>query len=159
MVLIETVVGQLAGDVVVGMQPDASGAGIDLSVDDRGDGAVAVVDPDRLGQVLANLVENALKFASTRVEVAVEVASDPGAVTVTVTDDGPGIAASDLPHVFERLYASRQAPVRRESGSGLGLAIVRELTAAMGGTVEVASPVADGRGTALRVTLPVAPAT
>lgn len=164
LVPVETVVGDLTHDVVVGMRPDAGSTGVELSFDDRSGGAVAVVDPDRLGQVLANLVENALKFTSSQVDV--DVAADPtvadrrpgpGAVTVTVTDDGPGIAASDLPHVFERLYVARQGPARRESGSGLGLAIVRELTVAMGGTVEVASPVADGRGTAMRISLPLRP--
>jgi signal transduction histidine kinase len=92
-----------------------------------------LADPDRLAQVVANLVANALKFAATDVVVAAR--PGPGSVRVTVDDDGPGISADDLPHVFERLYVTSRQPVRRESGSGLGLAIVRELVTAMGGTV------------------------
>jgi signal transduction histidine kinase len=65
-------------------------------------------------------------------------------MVVTVTDDGPGIAPADLPHVFERLYQAKEQPVRAESGSGLGLAIVRELVAAMGGEVGVTSPPTGG---------------
>lgn len=140
--------GPLVGDVVAGLVPDAEAADLALTVDDRSGGAEVVLDPDRLAQVVANLVENALKFAATTVVVTV----DPG--TVTVADDGPGIADEDLPHVFERLYVSRQRPARRESGSGLGLAIVRELVTAMGGTVEAAS--AD-RGTRMVVTLASTP--
>ncbi len=91
-------------------------------------------DPDRVAQILANLVENAAKYAQTTVLVSAR--ADGPWVTVTVDDDGQGIAASDLPHVFERLYVARERPQRRENSSGLGLAIVRELVHAMGGEVE-----------------------
>ena len=94
-------------------------------------------DPDRLGQVLANLLENALKYASK--SIVLTVAPTPDGVSMTVVDDGPGIAPEDLPHVFERLYVAQSQPVRKESGSGLGLAIVRELVDAMGGQVTAAA--------------------
>ncbi len=91
------------------------------------------VDPDRLAQVLANLVENGTKYA--RANVYVSCRSDGESALCTVDDDGPGIAPVDLPHVFERLYSARQRPERTENPSGLGLAIVHELVAAMGGEV------------------------
>lgn len=94
-------------------------------------------DPDRIAQVLANLVENAAKFARTSVFVSAR--AEGSWVTVTVDDDGHGIAAGDLPHVFERLYVARERPERKENSSGLGLAIVRELVHAMGGEVEAGS--------------------
>jgi two-component system sensor histidine kinase BaeS len=144
--------GPLVAGIAAGARPDADAAGLIIDVIDRGAGAHAHVDPDRLGQVVANLVENALKFASSRVVVVID--ADPSWVSVTVGDDGPGIAPEDLPHVFDRLYVSRQVPPRRESGSGLGLAIVRELTTAMGGTVDVRSPNDSGTGTDLRVAFP-----
>jgi signal transduction histidine kinase len=114
--------------------------------------ARALVDGDRIAQVLANLVENALKFASTSVDVSVSF--ENGWVVLAVADDGAGIAPSDLPHVFERLYVARHRPTPKESGSGLGLAIVRELVETMGGRVNARSPVpATGRGTEMLVAL------
>ena len=95
--------------------------------------AFANADQDRLAQCLANLIENAMKFATTTVIVAVW--PKPHGVAITVDDDGPGILSDDLPHVFERLYVADRAPTRTENGSGLGLAIVKELAEAMGGTV------------------------
>jgi signal transduction histidine kinase len=115
-----------------GLRPELADAGLQLRVDAAGP-AWVVADPDRLAQVVANLVENAVKHAASAVRVSVEPVG-AGAV-VAVDDDGPGIAAEDLPHVFERLYVARSTPRRKEVGSGLGLAIVRELVAAMGGAV------------------------
>lgn len=113
-------------------------------------GAVARIDADRWGQVVANLVENALRHANSRVVIAVD--SPEGFVRLSVADDGPGIAEEDLPHVFERLYVSKRRPSGQESGSGLGLAIVRELVQAMGGSVYAESP--GGGGARIVVTMP-----
>ena len=106
-------------------------------------------DPDRVAQVLANLVENAAKYAQT--SVLVSARAEGQWVTVTVDDDGQGIAASDLPHVFDRLYVARERPERRENSSGLGLAIVRELVHAMGGEVEAGSAPNGGARTSFRL--------
>jgi two-component system sensor histidine kinase BaeS len=147
-------VGDVATHVTEGFRPEADEAGVRLTLATPGAGGsagvVATADPDRLAQVVANLVENALKYATAEVRVA--VAADGGSVRLTVEDDGPGIAAEDLPHVFERLYVARRQPRRRETGSGLGLAIVRELVGAMGG--DVRAEAAAGPGTRLVVTLP-----
>ncbi len=113
---------------------------------------LVLADPDRLAQVAANLIENALKYA--RFEVVVSVGVDRGHGVLTVDDDGPGIAADDLPHVYERLYVSRSRPQRQESSSGLGLAIVHELVEAMGGTVGVGA--APSSGARLWIALPLA---
>jgi two-component system sensor histidine kinase BaeS len=94
-------------------------------------------DPDRFAQVIANLLENAIKFATSTIEVT--ATSDHGEALITVDDDGPGIDTADLPHVFERLYVVKRTPQRRETGSGLGLAISHELVAAMGGSIEAAA--------------------
>jgi signal transduction histidine kinase len=140
----------VVADAVEAFQPSAAELGIALVVD-RGDGIPATADPQRLAQIIANLVENALKFATARVEVGARAGD--GAVVLQVDDDGPGIAPADLPHVFERLYTSRTVP-GRTLGTGIGLAIVRELARAMGGDAVVV-PV-DGVGTRFTVTLPVA---
>ena len=128
---------------------DAAGVALAVEVPDRP--IVLDLDEGRLRQVVANLVENALKFAGSRVRVRVETGPGDGAL-LSVEDDGPGIAPEDLPHVFERLYASSRR-VARAAGTGLGLAIVAELTEAMGGRVRVVSPLGDGVGTRFVVVL------
>jgi two-component system sensor histidine kinase BaeS len=122
-----------------GFLPRAVERGIALDMRAASDPLVANIDADRVAQIVANLIENALKFARTR--ISVEVQRDRGWVVISVADDGPGIAAEDLPHVFERLYVATHRPTPKESGSGLGLAIVKELVEAMGGHVSVRSPV------------------
>lgn len=91
-----------------------------------------VADPDRVAQMVANLVENAQKYARSTVTVGARVVD--GVPILWVDDDGPGIAEADRPHVFERLYRTSLRPIRAENSSGLGLAIVAELASAMHGT-------------------------
>jgi signal transduction histidine kinase len=134
---------------------DAEGtAGADGFVPPAGPVAARPVaaDPDRLAQLLANLVENALTFARTTVAVSLADYPEVGACVITVDDDGPGIAASDLDRVFERFYRADRGP-KRQMGSGLGLAIVAELAAAMGGTVRAESPLLVDGGSRFVVTL------
>ena len=142
----------LAADSVDGFRHEATEAGVALTLHAPAP-VTAVVDPDRTQQVVANLVENALKYAAGQVVVTVAATAD-GATRLEVADDGPGIAAEDLPHVFERLYVAQAAPVRKEAGSGLGLAIVRELVEAMGGSV--AATANQPMGTVMVVRLPAA---
>jgi signal transduction histidine kinase len=111
-----------------------------------------VADPDRLAQLLANLLENAITFARTQVTLSVRDLAPSDACLITVDDDGPGIAAPDLERVFERFYRGDRGPNRRV-GSGLGLAIVAELAAAMGGTVRAESPLGSAGGSRFVVTL------
>jgi two-component system sensor histidine kinase BaeS len=140
-------------DAVEAFGPAASDIGVQLDVD-SGDPVPATVDAQRLAQIVANLVENALKFATTRVAVGVQtvgVQTVAERVEVHVDDDGPGIAPADLPRVFERLYTSRTVP-GRTLGTGIGLAIVHELALAMGGDARV-EPI-DSVGTRFVVTFP-----
>ena len=102
------------------------------------DPVTIVGDRDRIAQIVSNLIENAMRFAQTQVEVRCEATRD-GFVVITVSDDGPGIAEEDRPRIFERHYSSVRRP-GRSAGTGLGLTIVSELVAQMGGTVEVESP-------------------
>jgi signal transduction histidine kinase len=135
-----------------GFEPRAHERGLTLGVTVTGAPLRAMVDGDRVAQILANLVENALKFARTRVEVAAN--AENGWIVLSVADDGPGIAPDDLPHVFERLYVARHHPRPQETGSGLGLAIVRELAETMGGQAQARSPVPHtGVGTQMLVAL------
>ena len=122
----------------------------DLGPTSRGAGLTVMADPDRLAQVVSNLVENALNYASAAVTVGASAAA--GAAVLWVDDDGPGVAAEDRPHIFTPLFSSARRPGRR-FGTGLGLAIVADLVAAMGGSVR-AEP-APGGGTRVVVTLEV----
>ncbi len=141
--------------VVEGFRPQAAELGLRLECHLPGEALWVDADPDRLGQIVANLVENAFKYAAHRVVVGAGRVAASSALWVV--DDGPGIAPEDLPRVFDRHYRSDRAPARR-IGTGLGLAIVAELAAAMGMTVRAESPVADGVGTRMVLWLTPRPA-
>jgi signal transduction histidine kinase len=160
-----TDLGAVVSETLRGFLPRAESAGITLSSFIGEPGLFVASDPDRLAQVIANLVENSLAFAHRAVTVSVvppsalaapglAMALKPavGDVLVLVDDDGPGIAAEELGRVFDRFYqADRGAAARR--GVGLGLSIVAELVRAMGGHVRAESPVANGIGTRMVVEL------
>ncbi len=129
--------------------PQARELGIALNVI-SGDALGVDLDPERLAQIVANLIENALKYATAKVEVYAAMQS-PTQLAIVVVDDGPGIAADQMARVFERLYTVRETP-GRAVGTGLGLAIVRELAAAMGGNARAEA--APGGGTRFVVALP-----
>jgi signal transduction histidine kinase len=114
--------------------------------------ADVAADPDRLAQLLANLIENAITFARTTVTVALFATGPTGGPCITVDDDGPGIDQGDLTRVFERFYRADRGP-KRLVGSGLGLAIVAELAAAMGARVWAESPTSATGGSRFVVTL------
>ena len=125
----------------------------------------ALVDAGRVEQVLQNLLHNAVRHTPPGGIVAVAVTMEDGTdgtdgtdggVALRVRDTGEGIAADDLPHIFERFYRAEQARSREEGGAGLGLALVKELTEAMGGSVAVES--APGEGSCFTVRLPLAAA-
>jgi two-component system sensor histidine kinase BaeS len=140
-----------------GFRPAAARSGLAIAVGLPGEdglpGVTSVTaDPDRLAQLLANLLENAMTFARTTVTVSIAGDQSSGGCVVTVDDDGPGIAQDDLPRVFERFYRADRGP-NRQMGSGLGLAIVAELAVAMGGTVRAESPVTNDGGSRFVLTL------
>lgn len=111
-------------------------------------------DPTLVRRALVNLIENAAVHAkgATRIEIRIEASADRDEVTLSVTDDGQGIAPEDLPHVFERFYRGRIAAHERSGRNGLGLAIVDSIAHAHGGTVRVHSE--GGKGAAFTLTLP-----
>ena len=118
--------------------------------------AIASLDPQALEKVFANLLGNAFKFTPEGGNVvlsAVRVEGDPPLLEVMVSDDGPGIAAEDLPHVFERFYRSERSSTRAQPGTGLGLALARDMVGQHGGTIAVASR--EGVGSTFTVRLPL----
>ena len=113
-------------------------------------------DPPRIGQVVSNIVGNALKFTPRGGSVTVKLAPHrQGGARIQVTDTGVGIDAAELPHIFDRFYRGSRASEARSSGSGLGLAIVRSIVEMHGGRIAVESRV--GSGSTFTVTLPADP--
>jgi signal transduction histidine kinase len=141
----------VAADAVAGFASEFADAGLELTLD-APQQQMITADRDRLAQVLANLLDNARKFARSQVRVAVRFVD--GVTLLWVDDDGSGIAERDRPHVFERLYRTSQEPLRAENSSGLGLAIVAELVSAMGGSA--AAEEAPGGGARLVIRFPLA---
>lgn len=108
--------------------------------------------PDRLRQVILNLLDNACRVTGPTGHVRLQLDCRDDQAVLEVEDDGPGIAAEHLPHLFERFYRVETARDRGSGGSGLGLAIVQAIVQAHGGTVSVESQ--PGRGSLFRVQLP-----
>lgn len=111
-------------------------------------------DPDRLQQIIWNLLTNAIKFTPKDGVIKVRLERIASHVEITVNDTGQGMAPEFLPHVFDRFRQSDSSSTRSHSGLGLGLSIVRQLVELHGGTVIAKSP-GDGEGATFKVTLPV----
>jgi signal transduction histidine kinase len=111
-------------------------------------------DEKRLGQVLRNLLENALTHTGQggMISISISASADAAGARVTVADTGEGIPAEDLPRVFERFYRTDRSRSRETGGAGLGLSIVRQLVLAHGGDVSIDST--PGRGTSVSFSLP-----
>jgi len=111
-------------------------------------------DQARIKQVIVNLVDNAIKYTPEGGAVRVVVGIEDNHAMMRVEDNGAGIPADALPHLFERFYRVDKARSRQMGGAGLGLAIVKSIVTAHGGQVTVES--AEGRGSRFRVQLPLA---
>jgi two-component system phosphate regulon sensor histidine kinase PhoR len=112
-----------------------------------------VADELRLGQVFNNLIENALKYTSPQGRIQLRARSAGAEVELSVEDDGAGIPADDVPHIFERFYRADKARSREQGGTGLGLSIVKHIVQVHGGRVEARST--QGEGTVILIHLPV----
>jgi signal transduction histidine kinase len=160
-----------SGLVLLDLRPDDLRVAVESSVDQAGPAArrrsiglslslpEAPVrirhDPQRIGQVVTNLVGNAIKFTEPGGSVTVQVAPTDDGARIEVRDTGIGIEPAELPRIFERFYRGSLANEARGSGSGLGLAIVKSIVDMHHGTVEVSSTL--GSGTTFVVTLPADP--
>jgi signal transduction histidine kinase len=152
-------VGEAVRDTVELYEDAAEERGVALSSHVQ-EGLLVRADRQRLRQVLANLVENAIKYTPAGGQVAIEAERAGDEITIRVRDTGVGIAPEDLPHIWERLY--RGGGQGREPGLGLGLSLVKAIVEAHHGRAEVESPStalgagALGRGSTLTITLPAA---
>ena len=149
-------VSQLVSAEVQRWQPQARMRRISLSFQPRSVLPELDLDRTRMSQALGNVVHNALQHtdAGGRITVVATRETD-GRVAIAVEDDGAGIDAADLPHLFERLYRADESRTRRTGGAGLGLAIAHAIVTAHGGTIRVTSA-GRGQGTTVRFSLATA---
>ncbi|MDO8689943.1 MAG: ATP-binding protein [Dehalococcoidia bacterium] len=147
--LIENSAGKVASE--------AEGKGVRLDPGSSGEFPLVDLDPDRIGQVMDNLLNNALRHTPAGGKIAIELKETQSVgghwAQVSVTDSGSGISPEDLPLVFDRFFRADRSRSRSTGGSGLGLAIVKQLVEAHGGKVWAESQ--PGQGSAFSFTLPV----
>jgi signal transduction histidine kinase len=116
---------------------------------------VFLADPQRLGQILTNLLQNAVKFSPPDTVVTLDAEAFAEGLAFTVSDRGPGIPPDERQRIFERFHQTDAAATRRSEGAGLGLYITKQLVEAMGGSIELSSEL--GIGSTFRITLPATP--
>lgn len=134
------------------ISPEAEGKNVRLLLDARPDEEHLLIDPARIGQIIHNLVANALRYSPEGSEVRISRSDTAEFVRISVRDQGPGINPKDLPHIFERFYRGDRARSRDSGGTGLGLSIARRLAEAHGGSLDAVNH-PDG-GAEFTLTLP-----
>ncbi len=132
--------------------PVAEAQGASLAVEVNDGLPLVNTDPDRLAQVVRNLLSNALRHTPGGGKVVLSASAEKKMIRVVVADTGDGIPADELPHVFDRFYRGDKSRARASGGSGLGLAIAKTWVAAMGGEIGVESE--PGRGSRFWCTVP-----
>ncbi|MCG3419731.1 sensor histidine kinase [Oceanobacillus jordanicus] len=105
---------------------------------------IAYVDPERIQQVLLNILDNAKKHTSRGKQISLEVSQNKHEIITIISDVGEGIPEEDLPYIFERLYRVEKSRSRLSGGTGLGLTIAKEIVEFHGGTIEVRSKLGEG---------------
>jgi signal transduction histidine kinase len=137
----------------VALRPTAMAKNVRLETDASPDLPEVQADSARVGQVLRNLIDNAVTHTPAGGRVDVQARRLDDEVEITVQDTGPGIAPEHLPHIFDRFYRADESRARTTGGAGLGLAIVKQLVELHGGHVWVES--VPGEGAAFHFTLPI----
>lgn len=145
--------GSLIQQVSDRMHLSAEEKNITLETDIASDLPPVQADPERLMQVITNLVDNAIRYNTNGSRVIVGAHPAGGCVELSVSDNGPGIPPEDIPHLFERFWRAEKSRNRATGGSGLGLAIVKQLVEAHHGQVQVESQI--GKGTRFEVQIPI----
>ena len=139
-------------NVLESLAPDIEGGGLSLKVDTVPD-VLLSIDPDRIYQVFQNLIGNSIKYTPKGGNIEIEFEQHDHMLFTAVTDNGQGIAAMDIPFVFDKFYRGEKARTQNTAGSGLGLSIVRNIIERHGGKVECDSE--PGKKTTIWFSLPL----
>ncbi len=143
----------LSEAVCADMQISATAAGLTLTCVTEEDLPLLLLDPDRVGQLMMILLDNAVKHTPEGGKISVTVGKKGKYAAVTVSDTGHGIDPKDLPHVFERFYRAPQERGGLTTGNGIGLSVAEKIVRLHGGTIEVKSKI--GKGTVFTVRFPL----
>ncbi|MFT7183760.1 MAG: two-component system sensor histidine kinase BaeS [Oceanicoccus sp.] len=136
--------GKLVQKVITQMEPQVKNKNITIKYKNASKETLVNIDRDRIVQVLQNLLTNAIKYSPKNSLIKIDLKTKDKSLILKVTDEGPGIAQSDLPHLFERFYRADQSRSRKTGGLGIGLSIVKEVMEAHGGSVSVKSKIKQG---------------
>ena len=150
----ETDAGELLAQVRAAYAPQAERQGVTLAAEAAPGLPKIRVDPERMRQVLGNLIGNALRYTPAGGRISLSAGGEDGALLLSVADTGSGIAPEDLPYVFDRFYRGDRARSEGQGESGLGLPIARSLVEMHGGTISIRS--GPGEGTTFLIRLPAA---
>ncbi len=137
----------LIQETIAALRSQADAGGVKIAFGEPTAAILLNIDPERIRQVISNLVSNAVRYSPQGSAVRVTLSNEGGGARVSVADSGPGIAAADLPHIFDRYYKSADS-----RGMGLGLSIAKYLVEAHGGQIGAESEA--GRGTTISFSLP-----
>lgn len=153
----EVDLGELVRRAMALVAPELAARSIEVRIDEGLDLPALVADPDEIGQVVANLVQNATRYTTDGGAIAVRIGADGSGIRCAITNSGPEIPAAELPLIWERLHRVDRSRTRTTGGAGIGLAVVRQIVEAHGGVVGAESstgtteiwfrlPAADGAG-------------
>jgi signal transduction histidine kinase len=147
-----TDVREVVESAVAGLKMPASAKNITLSTHIPNNLPPIQADPERIGQVLRNLINNAILYTENAGKITITAQPETNGISIAVTDTGKGIAPEHIPHLFDRFYRADESRNRATGGTGLGLAITKALVDMHHGNITVDSTV--GEGTTFKFTLP-----
>lgn len=145
-------ISDLISDTIESFSALAAGQGVEVTGQVLPGTDPVVMDAQKIGRVLANLVGNSLRYTPSGGRIEIRASRDSGVCRVTVSDTGEGIQPEDLPHVFDRFYRGEKSRSRATGGAGLGLAIAQGIVEAHGGSITVSSQ--PGKGATFTFSIP-----
>ncbi|MBO8156876.1 MAG: HAMP domain-containing protein [Bacillaceae bacterium] len=140
-------------DVILGIEIDVQQKGVQIKVEDPVPSVCIYIDPQRIQQVLLNLIYNSVRYGASTINIRMLENRTKSHLQVQIADNGNGISKEDLPYIFNRFYRGEKSRSREHGGSGLGLAIVKSIIQAHDGEIRAESD--EGQGSCFTFTLPL----